>query len=269
LATKLCSPSRRSQIQHHTTPETKDDLSDGDRGSSVRIHTVIGNIDVSWRKREFLVRAYFFDNDDRRTADLSVFMGGRALSFNLLLVCTYSHTTPTPGVITQDVQRLNTKNHSSTRAIQSVIFPHNIVAEMNKVDHLHHQNMAPASFYFYIRAAINLIQKLDPGIVFRISIAIMNMNTTTHINIVDLPSPNNEPRVVLPLPEHNLYVPQTGYRRKRSGPVYERAGIVEDPVEGTHYASITSHGDNRATLHSRASKYIDGALPESFPGTLG
>ena len=42
--------------------------------------------------------------------------------------------------------------------------------------------------------------------------------------------------------------------------MYERVGTVEDPAEGTHYASITSHGDNRVKLHSRVSKYVEGLI---------
>ena len=50
--------------------------------------------------------------------------------------------------------------------------------------------------------------------------------------------------------------------------MYERAGSVEDPAEGTQYASVTSHGDNRVKWHSRIPKYVEGSLPESFLDTL-
>jgi hypothetical protein len=46
--------------------------------------------------------------------------------------------------------------------------------------------------------------------------------------------------------------------------MYERAGTVEDPAEGTHHASVTSHGDNRVKLHSRLFKYVEGPFSESF-----
>ena len=54
----------------------------------------------------------------------------------------------------------------------------------------------------------------------------------------------------------------------RSGLVYRRIGTVEDPSDGTHYASVTSHEDNRIKLHARVSKYVEGPFPESFLDTL-
>ena len=54
----------------------------------------------------------------------------------------------------------------------------------------------------------------------------------------------------------------------RSGLVYERVDIIDNPTEGTHYVSVTSHGYIRVKLHSRVSKYVEGLLPESFLGTL-
>ena len=54
----------------------------------------------------------------------------------------------------------------------------------------------------------------------------------------------------------------------RSGPVYERVGTLEEPAEGTHYATVTSHGDDRVKLHSKVAKHVEVPLPESFPDTL-
>ena len=54
----------------------------------------------------------------------------------------------------------------------------------------------------------------------------------------------------------------------RSGPVYERTGTVEAPIEGMYYASVISHGDTRVKMHSRVSKYAEVLIPESFLDTL-
>ena len=68
--------------------------------------------------------------------------------------------------------------------------------------------------------------------------------------------------------EHNVYVLQLGDRITKSGPVHERIGAVEDPVEGSHYATVASHVDNRVKPHHRVSKYVVGSSPESFLDTL-
>ena len=43
---------------------------------------------------------------------------------------------------------------------------------------------------------------------------------------------------------------------------------MEDPAEGTHYALVISHGNNRVKLHYRVSSYVEGLLSESFLDTL-
>jgi hypothetical protein len=40
--------------------------------------------------------------------------------------------------------------------------------------------------------------------------------------------------------------------------------MVEEPAEGMHYATVTSHRDDRVKLHSRMAKYVEVPLPESF-----
>ena len=67
---------------------------------------------------------------------------------------------------------------------------------------------------------------------------------------------------------HEVYVPRTGKRRMRSGPVYERVRTVEGPAEGTHYATVTSHSDDRVKLHSRVCKYAEATSPDNFFNTL-
>ena len=54
----------------------------------------------------------------------------------------------------------------------------------------------------------------------------------------------------------------------KSGPVYERVGTVEAPAERTHYATVTSHGDDRVKLNSRVAKYVEGPLAHNFLDTL-
>ena len=54
----------------------------------------------------------------------------------------------------------------------------------------------------------------------------------------------------------------------RSGPVYERERTAEGPAEGTHYATVTSHGDDRVKLHSRVCKYVEATSPDNFLDTL-
>ena len=54
----------------------------------------------------------------------------------------------------------------------------------------------------------------------------------------------------------------------RSGPVYEKTGTVGEPVEGSHYASVISHGDGRVKLHYRVSKYVKEPLPDVFLDAL-
>ena len=80
--------------------------------------------------------------------------------------------------------------------MQSLIFPPNIASEMNDVDHRHHHNITPNSLYTSIRVVSRLVNELDSNIVVGAAVAITHMNTTTHVNIVDLPHPNNESQVV-------------------------------------------------------------------------
>ena len=54
----------------------------------------------------------------------------------------------------------------------------------------------------------------------------------------------------------------------RSGSVYEREQTVNEPGEGTHYATVTSHGDDRVKLHSKAFKYVRATSPDTFLDTL-
>ena len=42
-----------------------------------------------------------------------------------------------------------------------------------------------------------------------------------------------------------------------SDPMYERTNTVAELVEGIHYTAVTSHEDDRATLHSSVCKYIE------------
>ena len=67
---------------------------------------------------------------------------------------------------------------------------------------------------------------------------------------------------------HEVYVPRTGERRTRSGPVYERERAVEEPAEGTHYATVTSHGNDRVKLHSKVFRYVGATSPDTFLDTL-
>ena len=165
------------------------------RGSLIRIQTGIGDIGTSDRKIEFLVRAYLSDNDVIRTVELKAFMVGGALWFNLLLACISCHNDPRPEMTTQDVHRFINKNPITNRAMQSCIFPVNIVAEANKVDHFHPHNRTPTPLYPSIRGTINLVHKVDLDIVFKVTLAFIKMNTTKHINIVELPPPNNKRRI--------------------------------------------------------------------------
>ena len=72
---------------------------------------------------------------------------------------------------------------------------------MDDADQINHQkNLSPPSIYAAIRAAINLVNKLDTTILFRLAIVITNLNNTKHINIVDIPPQNTKPRVMPPLP---------------------------------------------------------------------
>ena len=63
---------------------------------------------------------------------------------------------------------------------------------------------------------------------------------------------------------HELYVPRTGDRMIRSGLVYDRERTVNEPAQGTHYATVTSHGVDRVKLHSKAFKYVRTTPPDTF-----
>jgi hypothetical protein len=65
-----------------------------------------------------------------------------------------------------------------------------------------------------------------------------------------------------------VYEQRTSDRRMRSGPVYERTRTVEEPDEGSHYASVVTHGDERAKIHSRVSKHVEAPPPENFLDAL-
>ena len=43
---------------------------------------------------------------------------------------------------------------------------------------------------------------------------------------------------------------------------------MEGPAEGTHYATVTSHSDDRVKLHSRVCKYVEATSPDNFLDTL-
>ena len=46
----------------------------------------------------------------------------------------------------------------------------------------------------------------------------------------------------------------------RNDLVYERTRTAGDPAEGSQYAYVISHGDERAKPHSRVSKYVEAPL---------
>ena len=75
--------------------------------------------------------------------------------------------------------------------MQSSIYPPDTISEIINTDHHHHEIITPIALYTCIRAVIKLLNKVDPGVVFGVAVAIKNINTTTHVNIVDLPPPNN------------------------------------------------------------------------------
>jgi hypothetical protein len=68
--------------------------------------------------------------------------------------------------------------------------------------------------------------------------------------------------------EHNVYMLRTGDREMRSVPVYTRDNMANGPAEGTHHASVTSHGVDRIKMHLRASVHVEPAPPNSFLGAL-
>ena len=127
-------------------------------------------------------------------------MGGRVLGFNIKCACIGRHDNPTQETLTQDVHRFNNKRHITTRAIQVLLFPTKIFAEINDADQLNHRKIFPTSLYTTLRAAINLIYESDTNMFFcYLTTAITDVNTNTHISSVDLPPQNNKHRVMLPL----------------------------------------------------------------------
>jgi hypothetical protein len=175
-------------------------LSDKDRGSFVRIQILVGDSITSGRKREFLTEVYVCDDNDGKAADFNACLGGRNLEFNLILACAGRHPNPTPGEVTQEVSRFSNKNHIATSTMQSLIFPPDIISEIIVADHCHCHSITPTSLYACIKAVIRPLNTLDADVVFRISVVITNMNTTTYVNTVDLPPPNKKTQSLTPLP---------------------------------------------------------------------
>ena len=138
LPTKLRSTIRST----HTTPQLRKVVNyhdDGNRGSSSCCHTLVNNIIVSDKKREFMTGTYIFAGDDKRIAELNSFPKINILEFNLLLAVTGSHTNPATGLLTQEVSRFRNRDHIVTIMMQSFIFPSEIVSELNKVDCCQHR----------------------------------------------------------------------------------------------------------------------------------
>ena len=102
---------------------------------------------------------YICAKDDGRIAELNGFLRIKILEFNLLLFITGRQENPSPGVLTQEFSRFNNITHIATRMMQSLIFPPEIVSEMNEADHCNHQILTPHSLYKYI---IAVLKPLNP-----------------------------------------------------------------------------------------------------------
>ena len=95
---------------------------DDNRGSSSRCHTLVNDIIVSDRKREFMTKTYICAGDDGIISELNDFLGMKILEFNLLLVVAGRHTNLAPGVLTQEVSRFSNRDHIATSMMQSFVF---------------------------------------------------------------------------------------------------------------------------------------------------
>ena len=114
-------------------------------------------------------------------------MGGRVLDFHLLCAYIGHHKNPTTAVMTQDVQRFNTKQHIATRTMQLMTIPPKIAVKMDDTDQLNHRGLSPTLLYDTHRPVVKLVYELDTNIVFRLAISITNVISTVHISIVDTP----------------------------------------------------------------------------------
>ena len=92
------------------------------------------------RKKEFLSRGYILDDDDGRTTEMNKFTEGKILDLMLVCSCIGRHTHFTPAMISQDTQRYNEKQNMTSRKMQTLIFPAEVVTEMNNTDIIHHRH---------------------------------------------------------------------------------------------------------------------------------
>ena len=116
-------------------------------------------------------------NDTDRTIEMTVFTGGKILGFMLVCSCLGHHVNLTPVMATNDAHQYNTKQSMITRNMQTLIFPAEVVVEMDNTYKIHNQQTSPTSLFAINRGPLWLDYKLDPGVVFRVAMNITNIHT--------------------------------------------------------------------------------------------
>ena len=157
------------------------------------------------RKSKFMTGTYICAGDDGKIADLNGFLGIKILEFNLLLTVANRQEYLAPGILTQEVSRVDRSTHIATKMMQSFIFPPEIISEMNKADQRHHRTLTPRSLYTCIRSVLKLVNKLNANVVLGEAIVITNMNTAPNSGVVDFPL--DELPILLPLPPTQSNLP--------------------------------------------------------------
>ena len=93
---------------------------------------------------------------------------------------------------------------------------------MDSPDRMYQQQNSKIVLLVTIRAPIYLAYDSDHGVLFRVAIAITNVHTIKNANVIDVPLPDREPRIILPLPTQNTLPPNftlrgTGMPDRHSG----------------------------------------------------
>jgi hypothetical protein len=82
----------------------------------------------------FYSRGYPLDDDNDGTAIMNAFKGGKVLDMLMMYRCINNHANPSLERITADAQCYNTKKNLTTRNMQMLLFPAEVIAVINSVD---------------------------------------------------------------------------------------------------------------------------------------